>query len=199
MQFNLFHWLFDDAVTAGSNGNLPGAEPFHYFWPYLIACGVGLLIWFYYWVEGRKRFVKHTHYPKEMLDRYLNWLAIICFIGIPIALARVVLPGYFFAWRFWRYLWLVALLVWAVWWIVYLVRVFPEQWRREVGANSNKVYNPDPQIAEKARRAEKAEKEKRKAVKRARNAENAKRRAARRSERNKRKAAKKSKAPSRPR
>src|SRR5215813_12612145 len=102
MQFNLFHWLFDDAITAEGTGP-DGSEVFHYFWPFLIVCGVGLLIWFYYWVEGRKRFVKGkavlkgnrvsmkgNPILKDMLDRYLNWLAIICFVGIPIDLARVV-------------------------------------------------------------------------------------------------------------
>ena len=128
MPFNIFNWLFQDAITAGGS-NSDGSEVFHYFWQYLIFCGVGLLIWFYYWVEGRKRFVKNKNNPvlKDMLDLFLNWLAIICFIGVPIDLARVVLDGSFFAWRFWRYLWLVALLVWAVWWIVYLVRVYPQE------------------------------------------------------------------------
>jgi hypothetical protein len=114
MQFNLYQWLFDDAIA-----------PFHYFWPYLIACGVGLLIWFYYWVEGRKRFIKSRHALKYMLDRYLNWLAIICFVGVMIDLSRWALEGYFFAWRFWRYLWLVSLLVWAVFFVIHRVRRYP--------------------------------------------------------------------------
>ncbi len=126
MPFNIFNWLFQDAITAGGP-NADGSEVFHYFWQYLILCGVGLLIWFYYWVEGRKRFVKDYPVVRDMLDRYLNWLAIICFIGIPIDLARVVMDAYFFSWRFWRYLWLVALLVWAVLWIVYFVRVYPTE------------------------------------------------------------------------
>src|SRR5437763_3013356 len=105
MPFNLSDWLFDSAVTVT-------ADKSRYFLPYLIFCGVGLLIWFYYWVEGRKRFVKSKPILKYMLDRYLNWLAIICFIAIPIALAWLVLPGYFFAWRLWRYLWPGALVGW---------------------------------------------------------------------------------------
>jgi small-conductance mechanosensitive channel len=156
MSFNIFNWLFQDPITAGGP-NSDGSEVFHYFWPYLIFCGVGLLIWFYYWVEGRKRTVKHTHYPKEMLDRFLNWLAIICFIGIPIDLAREVLDGYFFAWRFWRYLWLVALLVWAVVWVVYLVRVFPRQWRNEVGVGTQRSY----EVESEGSQEEKAKKQKR--------------------------------------
>ena len=145
MQFSLYHWLFDDAVTAGGSGP-DGSEIFHYFWPYIIFCCAGLLIWFYYWVEGRKRFVKSNPIMKYMMDRYLNWLAIICFIGIPIALARFVLDGYFFSWRLWRYLWLVALIVWAVLWIVYLVRKYP-------GEKANyRAYQARQQYIPKSRR-----------------------------------------------
>jgi hypothetical protein len=114
--------LFDAGI--GPDGN---PVDFRYFLPFLIFCGVGLLIWFYYWVEGRKRFLDRSYYVKHnLVDPYLNWLAVICFVGIPIALSRVVLPGFFFAWRFWRYLWLVALLVWAVLLVVYLVRKLPK-------------------------------------------------------------------------
>lgn len=158
MPFNIFNWLFQDAITAGGP-NPDGSETFHFFWQYLILCGVGLLIWFYYWVEGRKRFVKGKTVLKDMFDRYLNWLAIICFVGIPIDLARFVLPGYFFAWRFWRYLWLVALLVWAVVWIVYLARKFPhnnEGFKRFL--EQKKSENPPESKAKKEKRARKAEK-----------------------------------------
>jgi small-conductance mechanosensitive channel len=62
-----------------------------------------------------------------MLDRYLGWFAVICFIGLPLIFSRVYLDGYFFAWRFWRYLWLVGLVVWAVLWIVYLVKKYPQE------------------------------------------------------------------------
>ncbi len=162
MPFNIFNWLFQDAITAGGP-NSDGSEVFHYFWHYLIFCGVGLLIWFYYWVEGRKRFVDRNYPLKDMLDRYLNWLAIICFVGIPIDLARVVLPGYFFAWRFWRYLWLVALLVWAVLWIVYLVRRFPVQregFKEWLKRQATKRKSKKGGKAERVKRAKEVEKSK---------------------------------------
>ncbi|HTI15718.1 MAG TPA: hypothetical protein VL461_14340 [Dictyobacter sp.] len=128
MHFNLISWLFTDPVTAGSNANLPGGiEPFHFTWAWLIFCLVGLLITFYYSVEGRKRFVKSKPLLKYMLDRYLGWFAVICFIGLPLEGARLYLNAYFFAWRIWRYLWLVALVVLAVHWIVYLVRSYPQE------------------------------------------------------------------------
>jgi small-conductance mechanosensitive channel len=78
-------------------------------------------------VEGRKRFVKSNPIIKRVLDDYLNWFAVICFVGLPIIFARVYLDGYFFAWRFWRYLWAVALLVWAVMFVVYWIRKYPAE------------------------------------------------------------------------
>jgi hypothetical protein len=127
MHFDLYHWLFDDAYTAGQNAGLPGSENFKFFWPFLIFCLAGLLISFYYSVEGRKRFVKNKPVLKAMFDRYLGWFAVICFVGIPIVLARVALDQFFFSWRLWRYLWAIALVIWAILWIVYLVRKYPEE------------------------------------------------------------------------
>ena len=127
MHFNLIHWLFDDPLTAGTNAGLSGPETFHFLYPWLIFCSLGVLIAFYYSVEGRKRFVKDKPLIKYMLDRYLGWFAVICFIGLPMIFAREYLDAYFFAWRFWRYLWLVALLAWAVTWVVYLVRKYPKE------------------------------------------------------------------------
>src|SRR5690348_6728457 len=127
MGTNLIQWLFTDPTQAGSNANLSGAEPFHFLWPWLIFCLLGLLIYFYYAVEGRKRFVKAKPILKYMFDRYLGWFAVICFVGLPILGARLALDSFFFAWRIWRYLWLVSLVLWAVWWIVYLVRRYPEE------------------------------------------------------------------------
>src|SRR5579885_2595361 len=91
MHIDLYHWLFDDPQTAGGGPN-GGPEVFHFLWPWLIFCCAGLLITFYYTFEGRKRFVKSRHLVKYMLDRYLGWLAIICFIGLPIIFA--CLPGW---------------------------------------------------------------------------------------------------------
>ncbi len=127
MHFDLYHWLFDDPQTAGASAGLPGAEIFHYLWPWLIFCCAGLLITFYYSVEGRKRFVKDKPIIKYMLDRYLGWFAIICFIGLPMIFSRVFLDAYLFAWRFWRYLWGVGLLAWAITWAVYLIRKYPQE------------------------------------------------------------------------
>ena len=67
MRFDLYHWLFDDPITAGSNAGLSTAETFHFLWPWLVFCCAGLLLTFYYSVEGRKRFVKTKPIIKRML------------------------------------------------------------------------------------------------------------------------------------
>jgi len=128
MHFNLIQWLFTDPITAASNGGLTvPEEPFHFYVQWLIFCSLGVLITFYYSVEGRKRFFKNKPLVKYMLDRYLGWFAVICVLGYPLIFARAYLDAYFFAWRFWRYLWLAALVVWAITWIVYLVRKYPKE------------------------------------------------------------------------
>lgn len=142
MHFNLFNWLFQDPYTAGTSAGLPGAETFHYLWPWLIFSCAGLLVWFYYTVEGRKRFVKRRPILKYALDRYLNWLAVICFIALPLIFARVFLDGYFFAWRFWRYLWLFSLLIWAILLVVYFVRKYPKERDNFVAYQQRQQYIP---------------------------------------------------------
>ena len=69
---NLISWLFTDPLTAGG-GSVP--ETFHYLWQWIVFCSVGLIICFYYAVEGRKRFVKNKPVIKYMLDRYLGCLS----------------------------------------------------------------------------------------------------------------------------
>lgn len=144
MHFDLFHWLFDDPLTAGYNTGSSNPETFHFLWPWLIFCCAGLLISFYYYVEGRKRFVKSRPLIKWMLDRYLGWFAVICFVGLPLIFSRIYLYNFFFAWRIWRYLWLVGLLTWAILWIVYLVRKYPRE-RASFAAHVNRQqYMPKP-------------------------------------------------------
>jgi formate-dependent nitrite reductase membrane component NrfD len=143
MQFNLINWLFTDPCTAtncASGG--PAPETFHFYIPWLIFCSLGVLVAFYYSVEGRKRFVKNQPIIKYMLDRYLGWLSIICLLGYPLIFSRAYLYQYFFAWRIWRYLWLAALLVWAIIWAVYLVRKFPKEQANYVAYQNRQQYIP---------------------------------------------------------
>lgn len=128
MQFNLGNWLFQDPCQAtGCYIGGPAAETFHFYTPWIVFCVLGLVISFYYSVEGRKRFTKNRPWVKYMLDRYLGWLAILCIIALPLIGARAVLDQYFFAWRIWRYLWLVGVLVWAALFLLHRFRVYPEE------------------------------------------------------------------------
>lgn len=148
MHFNLINWLFTDpcsatnCVDATSTTAAVPPETFHFYLPWLIFCSLGVLIAFYYSVEGRKRFVKNKPVMKYMLDRYLGWFAIICIVGYPLIFSRAFLYQYFFAWRFWRYGWLVGLLVWAILWIVYLVRKYPAERDNYLAYQNRKQYIP---------------------------------------------------------
>ncbi|HLZ81353.1 MAG TPA: hypothetical protein VKP04_06950 [Ktedonobacteraceae bacterium] len=142
MNFNLIHWLFDDPATAGANAGLGGPEAFHFYAPWIIFCCAGVLLAFYYSVEGRKRFFKNRPIEKYMLDRYLGWLAVICVIGFPLIFSRLYLAPYFFAWRVWRYLWLASLLAWAITWIVYLVRKYPKERSNYLAYQNRQKYIP---------------------------------------------------------
>ncbi len=61
MNFNLIQWLFTDPCSATncvvSTATSPGTPPetFHFYIPWTIFCIIGVLIPFYYSVEGRKR------------------------------------------------------------------------------------------------------------------------------------------------
>ena len=143
MHFNLIQWLFTDPITAATNGGLSVAEePFHFYVSWIIFCSLGVLIAFYYSVEGRKRFVKDKPVIKYMLDRYLGWFAVICLIGFPLIFARAYLDAYFFAWRVWRYLWLASLLAWAITWVVYLIRKYPKERANYLAYQNRQQYVP---------------------------------------------------------
>ncbi len=143
MHFNLIQWLFTDPFTAATNGGLSvPEEPFHFYVPWLIFCSLGVLIAFYYSVEGRRRFFKNMPIIKYMLDRYIGWFSVICVLGYPLIFARAYLDAYFFAWRFWRYLWLAALVVWAIMGIVYLIRKYPKERAEFLAYQNRQQYIP---------------------------------------------------------
>lgn len=128
MPFNLANWLFQDPCTAtGCFDGGPAPELFHYYPLWITFCALGLLVAFYYSVEGRKRFTKNRPWVKYMLDRYLGWLAVICVIGLPLIFSRVYLYQFFFAWRAWRYLWILSLVVWAIFFLVHRLRKYTQE------------------------------------------------------------------------
>lgn len=143
MHFNLINWLFQDPCDAtGCYDGGPAAEAFHYYPLWIIFCAAGVLVAFYYSVEGRKRFTRNRPWIKYMLDRYMGWLAIICIIGAPLIFSRAYLDAYFFAWRSWRYLWLVGLLVWAILFVVHRFRTYPQEREYYLTQRKREQYIP---------------------------------------------------------
>ena len=153
MNFNLINWLFVDPCNAtGCYAGGPAPETFHFYPHWIIFCSVGLLIAFYYSVEGRKRFTKSRPALKYMLDRYLGWLAIICIIAARLIFARAYLDSYFFAWRVWRYLWLLGLLIWAILFVVHRVRTYPLERDYYVAQKKRDQYIPKSSKAKGGKR-----------------------------------------------
>jgi len=137
----IIQWLFTDPVTAGG-GN--GTETFHFYLPWIIFCALGLLVPFYYWVEGRKRFFKKNVLNKRLMDKYMNKLLYIALVGWPLIACRYLLDSTPLAWRFWRYLWLLWLAVVTVRLLWYLVRHYPED-RQDYLRNARLLeYFPKP-------------------------------------------------------
>src|SRR5260221_11105535 len=101
MHFNLIQWLFTDPCTATNcvvgTSTAAGTPPetFHFYIPWLIFCSVGVLLCFYYSVEGRKRFVKNKQVIKYMLDRVLCWFHVISMIGYSLRFALPYLYDHF--------------------------------------------------------------------------------------------------------
>lgn len=143
MHFNLISWLFQDPCSAtGCYDGGPAPETFHFYPLWIAFCALGVLVAFYYSVEGRKRFTRTRPWIKYMLDRYLGWLAIICIIGGPLIFSRAYLDQYFFAWRAWRYFWLIGLLVWGILFLVHRFRVYPQERDYYVNQRKRDQYIP---------------------------------------------------------
>jgi hypothetical protein len=162
---NFITWLFTDPMSACASvaqatktcvsvntvNGTQYAEVFHFYIPWLIFCAVGLLIPLYYAVEGRRRLVKGRTLPvhKYMIDRFMKQLAWLAGVGLVLIAGRAYADATFFAWRFWRYgwaLWGVGILVY---WVVYLVRHYPEErdaWRNHQILSQ---YRPEPRARRK--------------------------------------------------
>lgn len=86
--------LLTDPQTATGDSAHP--EQFHFTWQWLAFCGIILLIWFYYQVEGRRRFFGNNWLNKSIFDRLLNQYALAAFVGPFIWFARVAMDSSFF-------------------------------------------------------------------------------------------------------
>jgi hypothetical protein len=144
---NIIQWLFTDPVTAESNvSNAPSgaAEPFHFWVPWIIFCVLGLVIWAYYWLEGRRRFFGGHALNKYVLDKITNQLALFSFVAFFIMFGRWALDNTFFADRFWRYAWLAWGVGYLVYWGYFFAFKYPDMLRDYRRRRTMEKYIPQP-------------------------------------------------------
>ena len=141
---NIVQFLFTDPISAGANTPSGNEEVFHFYLPWIIFCALGLLTWFYYSVEGRKRlFGSHTLH-KYILDRMTNQLALLSFVGLPLMAARRWMDSSLFSCRVWRYGWLLWGAILVVYWLVYFIRSYPQQIADYRRYRTMQKYIPQP-------------------------------------------------------
>jgi hypothetical protein len=116
MDFFRQHFLTDPQTATGDPAH---PEQFHFAWQWLALCGIILLIWFYYQVEGRKRFFGSNWLLKGIFDKIANQYSLLAFVGPFILAGRIFLDSSFFSWRIWRYGWLLWLVILTVYWAYY--------------------------------------------------------------------------------
>lgn len=143
-----FSWMLDN----GWNADTGAAETFHFWWPWIGFCVLTILVYLYYQVEGRKRFVKGRTLPihKYNLDKFLNQISLLAFVGLFIIAGRALFVNTFFAYRFWRYSWLAWGAAIGIYWVVYFVRHYADERDAWLAHRRNARYIPRPRAKRKA-------------------------------------------------
>ena len=117
----LFTWLFTDAATeaGGKNGD---PTPFNVL-PWLIVCGLALLVAFYYYTEARRnRWIKdHLIWKQYVLDRMMPQAAIWGGVGLLVIFFRWAVYYSLFAWRIWMVAWIIWGAVIVGYWAWYFI------------------------------------------------------------------------------
>lgn len=146
-------WLFTDPVSAGASTPSGHPEVFHYYLPWMIFCGLGLLLPLYYALEGRRRFFGHHTLHKYLMTKFMNQLWPLALVGWILIGARYGLDSSLFAWRVWRYGWLVWLAIIAVYWGLYFTRHYSRHLERHRLDLVNSQYIPQPKAKKRTARA----------------------------------------------
>ncbi len=152
---NIIQWFFTSPTDAGLQTASGKPEQFHFYLPWIIFCVLGLLIPFYYRMEGRRRFFGSHALHKAILDKMTNQLALLAFVGPFIMFARYAMDPTFFSFRIWRYLWLLWGVVLIVYWLVYFIRRYPTEIRAYRLHRTMRQYVPQPR-AKRMRRTARA-------------------------------------------
>ena len=141
---HIVQWLFTDPISAGTNTQSGNEEQFHFYLPWIIFCALGLLIPFYYWIEGRKRFFGSHTLHKYILDKMMNQLALLAFAGPLLMFGRRYMDSSLFSWRVWRYGWLLWGAILIVYWTIYFIRTYPQQIAEYRRYRTMQKYVPQP-------------------------------------------------------
>ncbi|HEU5440914.1 MAG TPA: hypothetical protein VFU88_16630 [Ktedonobacterales bacterium] len=139
---HLVQWFFTNPQDATGNPDHP--EVFHFYLQWGIFCAAILVVWFYYWVEGRKRFFSSHAIHRNILDRMTNQLVVLALVGPIIMFFRYAADASLLADRFWRYLWLGWLAALVIYWAVYFVRTYPDQIKQYRAYRTNQRYVNQP-------------------------------------------------------
>ena len=156
---NFLTWLFTDPVTACvdatvsnntckattlADGTTGYVEVFHFWWLWIVVTVVALALYGYYWLEGRKRLVKGRTIPlhKYMLDKFANQVGLWAVIAPFLMFGRFALDSSLFAWRFWRYAWLLWAAVIAAYWLIYFMRHYQTERDAHYYRQTMEQYKP---------------------------------------------------------
>lgn len=147
-------WLFTDAVTAGNNTPSGNPETFHFYIPWMIFCGLGLVIPAYYYLEGRKRLVGHHALNKYILDRILyHHLIPIALVGWMLMGMRYAMDYNLFSYRIWRYLWALWVLGVVIYWVYYFAFRYASDLAWYRNKRTMEKYYPQPRAKRRQARA----------------------------------------------
>lgn len=146
---HIVQFLFTDPVSAGAQTASGKPEVFHFYLPWIIVCVLGLLIPFYYWMEGRRRFFGSHTVNKYVLDKMMNQLALWAFVGPFVMFGRWAMDSSLFSWRIWRYLWALWAVILVVYWAIFFVRTYPKMLRDYKYRRTMEKYIPQPKAKRK--------------------------------------------------
>ncbi|HUY77789.1 MAG TPA: hypothetical protein VMV29_13535 [Ktedonobacterales bacterium] len=149
---NLITWLFTDPVTAGLNTPSGKPEVFHFYWEWILVSALMLLIPFYYWMEGRKRFFGHHALNKYLLDKFTNQLWPIGLVGFALIGARYAEMAVF-SWRVWRYGWALWAVAIGLYWLYYLSFRYARDLNWYRNQRTKERYMPKPKAKRSPARA----------------------------------------------
>jgi len=149
----IISFLFTDPVSAGANTTSGNPEVFHFYLPWIIFCALGLIIPFYYAVEGRKRFFGSHTVNKWVADKMMNHLWPLALVGFALIGARYALNGSLFSWRIWRYGWLAWGVVLIAYWSYFFIARYDKMLKSYRAYRVKAQYHPQPNSKRRTVRA----------------------------------------------